>query len=142
MNEKKLTILLADDDADDCFLFKEALSELPVSAKLTMVHNGEQLMLLLNNQETEHDILFLDLNMPRKNGFDCLAEIRKNKKLDGLAVIPISTSFEQDMVAQLYKSGAQYYIRKPTEFSQLKGQIQNGIKIVAETHSAKNGFAQ
>ncbi|MES2332080.1 MAG: response regulator [Bacteroidota bacterium] len=143
MREKELMILLADDDTDDCLLFKEALDELPVSVRLTTVHNGEQLMILLNENETQHDILFLDLNMPRKNGFDCLSEIRQNKKLDGLAVIPISTSFEQDTVDLLYKNGAQHYIRKPNEFSQLKRLIQNGITIVAETHTAqtvKEGF--
>ncbi|MES2371953.1 MAG: response regulator [Bacteroidota bacterium] len=143
MNEKELRILLADDDADDCLLFQEALEELTISAKLTTVHNGEQLMLLLNKNNTDHDILFLDLNMPRKNGFDCLSEIRQNKEPDGLAVIPISTSFHQDMISLLYKNGAQHFIRKPNEFSQLKHLIQNGIKIVAEAHSAqsvKKGF--
>ncbi|MDB5210527.1 MAG: response regulator [Sediminibacterium sp.] len=143
MIERELMILLADDDADDCLLFKEALDELSVPVRLTTVHNGEQLMLLLNKNEMQHDILFLDLNMPRKNGFDCLSEIRQNKKLDGLAVIPISTSFELEMVNLLYKNGAQHYIRKPNEFSQLKHLIQDGITIVAETHTAqalKEGF--
>ncbi len=136
MNE--LRILLADDDADDCLLFQEALEELTVPVKLTTVRNGEQLMLLLNKSNTHHDILFLDLNMPRKNGFDCLSEIRLNKKLDDLAVIPISTSFHQEMVALLYKNGAQHFIRKPNEFSQLKHLIQDGITIVTDTHSAQS----
>jgi CheY-like chemotaxis protein len=143
MNENELRILLADDDTDDCLLFEEALNELPLHAQLTTVNNGEQLMLLLNKSSRPPDILFLDLNMPRKNGFDCLAEIRKNKKLDHVAVIPISTSFEQDKVNQLYESGAQYYIRKPTEFSKLKRLIQNGITLVANTiplQSLKENF--
>lgn len=143
MKEKVLRILLADDDADDRLLFQEALEELAFPAKLTTVQNGEQLMLLLNKNDADHDILFLDLNMQRKNGFDCLSEIRHNKKLDGLAVIPISTSFHQDMVTLLYKNGAQHFIRKPNEFSQLKHLIQNGITIVAEIYSAqsvKKGF--
>ena len=131
MKKKNLTILLADDDADDCFLFKEALEELPVSAQLTTVNNGEQLMHLLNNNEPTHDILFLDLNMPRKNGFDCLAEIRQNKKLNDMAIVTISTSFEADTVSLLYKSGAQHYIRKPNEFTQLKRLIQNAITLTS-----------
>lgn len=132
MNEKELIILLADDDTDDCLLFKEALDELAVCAQLTTVHNGEQLMLLLNNNKPTHDILFLDLNMPRKNGFDCLNEIRQNEKLNDLAVITISTSFEADTVNRLYKSGAQHYIRKPNEFSQLKTLIQNAITLTSK----------
>jgi DNA-binding response OmpR family regulator len=96
------------------------------------VHNGEQLMHLLNNNIPTHDILFLDLNMPRKNGFDCLNEIRQNEKLNSLAVVTISTSFEADTVSLLYKSGAQHYIRKPNEFSQLKTLIQNAITLTSK----------
>ena len=140
MHENELMILLADDDTDDCLLFKDALDQLPVSAQLTTVHNGEQLMLLLNKNERPPDILFLDLNMPRKNGFDCLKEIRQNKNLDSLAVIPISTSIEQDAVNMLYKNGAQHYIRKPNDFSQLKHLIQNGITQIAKAKSLKENL--
>lgn len=122
-------ILLADDDKDDCLLFKDALDELPVHTQLTTVFNGEQLMQLLNKDDQIHNLLFLDLNMPRKNGFDCLAEIRRNEKLDHLFVITISTSFEQEMVTLLYKNGAQHYIRKPNDFSQLKHLIQTAITL-------------
>ena len=67
-------ILLADDDKNDQLLFKEALEELPVTTHLASVENGEQLMQLLNDgKELLPDILFLDLNMPRKNGFTCLS---------------------------------------------------------------------
>ncbi len=129
MIEKELMILLADDDKDDCLLFKDALDELPVHTQLTTVFNGEQLMQLLNKDDQIHNLLFLDLNMPRKNGFDCLAEIRRNEKLDHLFVITISTSFEQEMVTLLYKNGAQHYIRKPNDFSQLKHLIQTAITL-------------
>jgi len=129
MIEKELMILLADDDADDCLLFKDALGELPVHTQLTTVYNGEQLMQLLGKDDHTHNLLFLDLNMPRKNGFDCLAEIRRNEKLDHLFVITISTSFEQEMVTLLYKNGAQHYIRKPNDFSQLKHLIQTAITL-------------
>lgn len=141
MIEKELRILLADDDADDCLLFKEALEELTVPVKLTVVRDGEQLMRLLDTN-APYDMLFLDLNMPRKNGFDCLTEIRENKKFDDLAVIAISTSFDQDKVDLLYKNGAQHFIHKPNEFSKLKRLIENGITFVAEysTQSIKNNI--
>ncbi|MEO7531092.1 MAG: response regulator [Sediminibacterium sp.] len=132
MRERELRILLADDDMDDRLLFKEALESLPVTAQLMTVNNGEQLMLLLNGDTNPPDILFLDLNMPRKNGFDCLEEIRQNQKLNGVAIIPISTSFEQAMVDKLYAKGAQHYIRKPNEFSTLKTLIQDGISLVSK----------
>jgi CheY-like chemotaxis protein len=137
MNEKELMILLADDDTDDCLLFKDALAELPVHTQLTTVYNGEQLMQLLNKDGQAPDILFLDLNMPRKNGFDCLVEIRQNGKLDELAVITISTSYQEDMVKQLYKNGAQHYIHKPNNFSELKNLIQNAITLSSKKIPAR-----
>ena len=121
MKLKPLNILLADDDTDDCIFFKEAVEELLLSAHLTAVNDGEQLMQLLTNETNElPDVLFLDLNMPRKNGFECLSEIKGNQKLNQLPVIIFSTSFEQEVVNLLYKNGAQYFIRKPSEFSQFK----------------------
>ena len=64
-----ISILLADDDADDRFFFGKALKELPISTELTTVEDGEKLMsYLLKNSEKLPDVLFLDLNMPRKNG--------------------------------------------------------------------------
>jgi CheY-like chemotaxis protein len=133
MNLKKMNILLADDDLDDCIFFKEALEELALPTNLTAVHDGEQLMQLLTDETNElPGILFLDLNMPRKNGFECLTEIKQNEKLKQLPVIIFSTSFEQEVVNQLYRSGAQHFIRKPSEFSQFKKIIQQSLTLAAE----------
>jgi CheY-like chemotaxis protein len=133
VNIKQLNILLADDDTDDCIFFKEALDELLLSTHLTVVHDGEQLMQLLINETIEFpDVLFLDLNMPRKNGFECLSEIKLSKKLNQLPVIIFSTSFEQEVVNQLYQNGAQYFIRKPSEFSQFKKIIQQSLALIAQ----------
>jgi CheY-like chemotaxis protein len=129
---KPLNILLADDDMDDCIFFKEAVEELPVATHLMAVNDGEQLMQLLTNDTNElPDVLFLDLNMPRRNGFECLSEIKANQKLKQLPVIIFSTSFEQEVVNLLYKNGAQYFIRKPSEFSQFKKIIhQTFITVI------------
>ena len=128
MNPDPLSILLADDDADDCIFFKEAVEELFVSIQLLTMPDGEQLMQHLNHETNKlPDILFLDLNMPRKNGFECLSEIKLNPNLKQLPVIVFSTSFEQEVVNLLYKNGAQYFIRKPSEFSQFKKIIHQAI---------------
>ena len=135
---EKINIVLADDDIDDCNFFKEALDELPVSAHLTTVHDGEKLMqLLTKNANPLPDVLFLDLNMPRKNGFDCLVEIKRNANLKSLPVIIFSTSFEQEVANLLYKNGAQHYIRKPSHFSQLKNIIYHTLTIIRN-----NNFVQ
>ena len=133
MSLKLLNLLLADDDKDDCLFFKDALEELPASTHLATVHNGEQLMQLLTKQTIElPDVLFLDLNMHRKNGFECLSEIKLNKKVIQLPVIIFSTSLEQEVVNLLYENGAQYYIRKPADFSQLKKVIQQALTLIAQ----------
>ncbi len=86
---KQLNILLADDDTDDCVFFKRALKELAIPISLTTVHDGEQLMDFLANKTNElPHVLFLDLNMPRKNGFECLSEIKSNEKLSQLPSCP------------------------------------------------------
>jgi CheY-like chemotaxis protein len=130
---KQINILLADDDTDDCMFFKEALQELFLPTDLTAVHDGEELMQLLTNETTQlPHVLFLDLNMPRKNGFECLSEIKLNAKLNGIPVIIFSTSYENETVNQLHKSGAHYYIRKPSQFSQFKALIQQSLTNIAQ----------
>ena len=142
MNLKQLNILLADDDTDDCLFFKKALEELQLSTHLITVHDGEQLMNFLSeNSEHLPDVLFLDLSMPRKNGFECLSEIKENKKLKDLPVVMFSTSFPQDrnyeenMINTLSNMGAYQYIRKSGDFVQLKQIIHNTLIMVAENNS-------
>ncbi len=133
MISKPLQILLADDDKDDSLFFKMALDGLSVPTNLASVINGEELMShLLENSDALPDVLFLDLNMPRKNGFECLSEIKLNQKLKSLPVIIFSTSYEQEVVNQLYFNGAQYFIRKPPEFSQLKKIIQHTFELITQ----------
>ena len=133
MNLKQLSVLLADDDTDDCIFFKEAVQELLPLTNFIAVHDGEQLMYLLADEKNAlPHVLFLDLNMPRKNGFECLSEIKQNEKLKKLPVIMFSTSFEQEVVNQLYQNGAHYFIRKPSEFSQFKKIIQHTLTTVAK----------
>ena len=131
MNLKQLNILLADDDTDDCLFFKDALNGMPVTSLFTAVHDGEQLMQYLHNETNKlPDILFLDLNMPRKNGFECLSEIKLNKKLQNIPVVVFSTSFKKEVVSQLYINGAQYFIRKPAEFAQFKKIILHVLTLI------------
>lgn len=133
MNSNAINILLADDDKDDCILFKDALEELPLSTNLTTIHDGEKLMTLLRSTRKLPEVLFLDLNMPRKNGFECLSEIRRHKNLRHLPVIIFSTSFDQEIVKLLYKNGAHYYIRKPNDFERLKQVIYEALRSAIQT---------
>lgn len=137
---RKLNVLLADDDKADCLLFKEALEELQVSVKLTIVHDGEQLLKRLTRKGSKlPDVLFLDLNMPRKNGFASLGEIKRNDELQQIPVIIYSTANEQDKLKMVYRDAAHYYIRKPSEFSELKRVIYEALTLIAENKTSLPG---
>lgn len=137
-----LNVLLVDDDTDDCFFFEKAIKEIPIATHLTTVRDGEQLMnYLFINAEDLPDVIFLDLNMPRKNGFECLTEIKENEQLKDLHVVMFSTfysrdtKYEQDMIKMLFEIGAEDYIRKPGDFTQLKQVIHYALIKAIEKNS-------
>lgn len=130
--DNTLYLLLADDDEDDCLFFEDALAELPIATHLTTVHDGEHLMLLLSRKtEPLPHALFLDLNMPRKSGYECLEDIKADESLKHIPVIILSTYFDQVVADRLYESGAQCCIRKPTETAQLKRIIEQVLGRIA-----------
>jgi CheY-like chemotaxis protein len=117
-------ILLADDDDDDRLLFTDVLNEFSGDAKLTVAYNGEHLMSLLHEGNIP-DVLFLDLNMPLKNGMECLDEIRKDAKLKRLPVVIFSTSSHPGTINRMYEVGAHLYVRKPNDFNNLRKVIRH-----------------
>ena len=129
-----LNILLAHDDMDDRIFFDRALQEIPLTTTLNTVNNGEQLMeYLADHADQLPDVLFLDLSMPRKTGFECLAEIKENEKLSDLTVIMFTTSFtrgadlEDNLKGTLTRMGARDYIRKPGDYNELKQVIHQAL---------------
>lgn len=122
-------IFLADDDDDDRLLFLDALRELPTAAELTIARNGEHLMTMLKGAGPKPDVVFLDLNMPLKNGFECLEEIRGNDELKQVPVIIFSTASQPSAINQLYEQGAQLYVCKPTDFTNLKKLINHVLSV-------------
>jgi CheY-like chemotaxis protein len=136
MNKQNYNLLLADDDEDDCAFFKEALDELVLATDLVTVNDGVELMNFLTKTTTSNlpDILFLDLNMPRKNGHECLTEIKEKKELKDLPVIIFSTSLDNEIVDLMYEKGATYYIRKPGDFSKLKKVIENALITASQNN--------
>lgn len=129
----QLNILLADDDKDDCFFFQDALDELKLPVQLTTVNDGEQLLQHLRKVMTNlPHVLFLDFNMPRKNGYECLTEIKKHAIFRTLPVIILSTSYDERIGDRLYQSGAYYYICKPADFNELKKTILRALTLVEQ----------
>ena len=132
ITEVPLQILLADDDADDHFLFDKIVNTLPLDIQITTVLDGEKLMkYLYKNIEHLPDILFLDYNMPRRNGSECLLEIKQNPLLKDIPVIIYSTYFHENIAKVLYESGAYYYVRKTSQ-DQLKKALTYILNLAVE----------
>lgn len=133
MNLNQLNILLAEDDQDDCMFFKTAIEEILPLTNLNVVNDGEELIKYFSeNEEQLPDVLFLDINMPRKNGIECLSEIKRNKNLKDIPVVMFSTSNSWDTINLLFKIGAHVYIHKPSDFGQLKKVINNALPLAAD----------
>jgi CheY-like chemotaxis protein len=119
-------IYMADDDEDDRMLFLDAVMELKIPASVTTADDGMELLDKLS-QAVKHlpEMIFLDINMPRKNGFDCLEEIRSAKRdLKKVKIIMLSTSSNPENIEQSYALGADFYAVKPSTFEGLKNLLQ------------------
>jgi CheY-like chemotaxis protein len=134
---KPFRILLADDDDDDTFLFQEALQQLPVPMDLLIADNGMELMNILDAEAAKPDVIFLDMNMPVKNGLECLTEIRSTPGFEETPIIILSTSVAQYLWESAYKEGANLYIQKPTSFD---GLVEILKKCLLEKLERTNSF--
>ena len=132
MEKELFDIVLADDDEGDRLIFKEALKELEIKHTIHIVNNGLQLMDYLTKKDTSlPHLIFLDLNMPYKNGMECLKEIRHNEKFKSIAIAIYSTSGSEKDVEDTFRSGANIYIKKPNNIAILKQLL---FKTVAATY--------
>ncbi|MBL0007352.1 MAG: response regulator [Saprospiraceae bacterium] len=128
MENEPLHILLADDDEGDRLLFTEAFSELNFKTVVDTVNNGVQLMewLRMKNIRLPH-FIFLDLNMPRKGGLECLKEIKSDDKLKDISVAIYSTSDSEKDKEEAFRHGANVYIAKPNNFTKLKQVLEKAV---------------
>ena len=137
MNHDALHVLLADDDDDDRLFFKDAIEEVKVKTVVTMVNDGVELMDYLLKPEIHlPNLVFLDLNMPLKNGMECLKEIRSNNKLKDLTIAIYSTSAMEKDIEETFVKGANIYIKKPKEFEELKNILTKVITINWQYHTS------
>lgn len=116
-----LYVLMADDDADDRMFFAEALGELNLQVDFRTVKDGLELMdYLMGSGIILPQIIFLDLNMPLKNGFQCLSEIRSLKAFRDIFIVIYSTTARPADVELAFKKGASLFINKPSSYDELK----------------------
>jgi CheY-like chemotaxis protein len=130
-----IKIFLADDNQGDCMQFGKALSELNLSTRLTVVNNGEQMLQILDfNHSLPPDIIFLDINMPGKSGYECLDEIRSMEDFDKIPVIMMSTSNAVETVNKAYEHDANLYVCKPNAFPKLKEILRQILSMEWDTN--------
>ena len=139
MPNKPLHVLLADDDEDDRLIFKEALEDIKIKTIVTTVNDGIELMEYLTQTGVIlPDVVFLDLNMPRKNGMQCLEEIRNSPALKHLTIAIYSTSGAERDIEETFVKGANVYIKKPNDFSTLKKVVEEAMRINWQYHVSGN----
>lgn len=123
-----VTILICDDDEDDRLLTSQALAQAHLSNDIRYVEDGEQLMDYLHRRGTyggengmapRPGLILLDLNMPRKNGRECLREIKSDDNLRDIPIVVLTTSRQEEDIATSYQLGANSFIAKPVSFSGL-----------------------
>ena len=132
-------IILADDDKDHGTLFERILKSVAPSKTLTVVTDGEELLRRLNQVKPE--ILFLDLNMPFKNGIECLQEIRKSEALKDLKVVVYSSSSRMSDIKCSYIYKADLYMVKPFNTEHLRNALDIVLnKEVWQAASLKNHY--
>ncbi len=137
MQTDYIHIILADDDEDDRFFFTHAFSELKINTKVHTYNDGVELMNYLNSDDAVlPQVLFLDLNMPKKNGIECLHEIKSNKKFDDIAIAIYSTSSSEEHIEETFVSGANIYIKKPNDFDTLKKVLSDVVAINWQYHTS------
>ena len=129
------TIFYTDDDADDILIFSQALKEAGNNNyNLKAVEDGEELLESLKNPPPTPNIIFLDLNMPGKDGRETLKEIKEDEKLKNYPVIILSTSTSKADIDFTYKHGASHYMTKPRKYSDLIKMLQTCLKIDWKTY--------
>lgn len=133
-------ILLVDDDLDDRELFVEAFSSLEHDAQVETLEASEDLLDHLDRSILLPDFIFLDLNMPRKTGKECLKEIQQSDKLKEVRVVIYSTSINPKDVAETYRDGAYCFIQKPNSFSELKRLLHKVITSEVPSYTLDEGY--
>jgi CheY-like chemotaxis protein len=120
---RRFVILMADDDAEDCLLVRDAVEETRLPHQVRFVPDGEELLDYLKRQgqyAEEHsprpDLILLDLNMPKKDGREVLRQLKCDPRLRAIPVVVLTTSTSEDDVAYCYQTGASSFLSKPVSY--------------------------
>lgn len=135
-----IEILLVEDNEGDIFLTTEALKESEIPTNITVVKDGEEALNFLKKQNNyfqanSPDLVLLDINLPKVNGFEVLREIKSNEKLKHIPVVILSTSCAEEDILRCYNNYATYFISKPLStrsFTEVISSVQNFYKTAVQ----------
>jgi PleD family two-component response regulator len=136
-------ILLIDDDCDDCIVFEQMLRTVAPSIKLTCLSGCKNVLSSIDNCKA--DLIFLDLNMPKENGFHCLKVIQESASHNRIPIIMYSSSDNPKAINIAYGLGAALYFKKPTRYFELEAALKNILALdwckpdVVKQHYFKEG---
>jgi CheY-like chemotaxis protein len=120
-------VILAEDDIDDQNIFQIALEEIDSAIRAEFVSDGKELLRLL--QTNKPDLLFLDLDMPYKNGLECLVEMRNDPRLETIPVVVFSSTTRPSNIQTAYEMGAHLFFIKPPVYSDYLSSIKSILKL-------------
>jgi CheY-like chemotaxis protein len=144
---KLLHFLLVDDDTDDTLIFRETLQEVNPSIGFTSALNGQEALNILKLENDKlPDLIFLDLNMPRMDGKECLSRLKNDDQLCHIPVIMYTTSSQSKDIEETMLKGAICFITKPTNVRELKnilsqiaqnvrGNLEKSLRTLSNTSS-------
>ena len=128
MTNQPVEILLVEDNEDDAVIIQEVFSDMRLATLINVVRDGEEALAYLQRNGKYKvvrmpDIVLLDINMPKKNGFEVLEAIKKDPRLHSLPVIMLTTSHREEDIVRSYAKGACSYIHKLVDLDQFKHLI-------------------
>ena len=128
-DHRPVEILLVEDNPTEVYLTRSALEDAEIGNRLSVVHDGEEAMQFLRREgrfgdAPTPDLILLDLNLPKKDGREVLAEVKGDPELRQIPVIVLTTSGHDEDIERAYALHANSYIRKPVDFDQFAGVIR------------------
>ena len=142
-----MVVLLADDDADDREMTAEAFRETHAPSELRCVQNGEELLDYLRHKGSyaapgaapRPSLILLDLNMPRKDGREALAELKTDPSLRAIPVVVLTTTKGEPDLSEAYRLGANSFITKPSSYDELLEAVKTLARYWLEVVALPGG---
>lgn len=138
MTNKKLKILLIEDDQIEVIKLHRAINKLEMTHEIIEAKNGEEALMILENKQSLPDIVFLDLNMPKINGIEFLKILKADDTLRFLPTIILTTSNNRTDLLECYKVGVAGYILKPLKYNDYIYKIEKALNYWSQNELIKS----